>query len=111
MRLRKTLILAGVVVCIATAQSAWAGAGNIVRWTDADGMTHFTNPQFAPPGLSSVTPVEVIPANVMDVPAVAQTRELRTRFVKIDKKDKSNLRGFRGHSKGSGRTRGNRRYR
>ena len=73
-----------------------ATAGDIVRWMDADGVTHFGNPQFGP---SHAEQVEVAPANGMDVPEGVTTSSSRGGpvLVKIDKKPNRQVIGFRGY--------------
>ncbi len=46
--------------------SGSASAGGIAYWVDAEGVTHYGNPQFAPAGESNL--IEVQAANIMDVP-------------------------------------------
>ncbi len=50
-------------------------AESIARWVDADGVTHFGNPQFAPAGAKMV---EVAPTNGMAVPENVPSRQAST---------------------------------
>ncbi|MEQ8860338.1 MAG: DUF4124 domain-containing protein [Pseudomonadales bacterium] len=71
-------------------------AGEIVTWVDADGVTHFGNPQLAPMAARSV---EVAPANGMAVPEGAPTRRngYGPATVILEKKPNRELVGWRGH--------------
>ncbi len=73
--------------------SASASAGGIAYWVDADGVTHYGNPQFAPAGESNL--IEVQAANIMDVPIAPPAQNRSPRFVKIRHEHKHN-KGWRG---------------
>ena len=92
------LALAGTV-------HAEAKAGEVVRWTDENGVAQFTDPKFAP----TAEVVEIKPANGMDVPSAPKTSSSgKPNFVKISKPAKNNKRGFRGHGR---RAKNSRHYR
>ena len=64
---------------------------------DEDGVTHFGNPQFAPPANSEKITVQ--DANGMDVPdasGIARSRSNHRPYVYIRKSAKKNKRGWRG---------------
>ena len=89
------LALAGTV-------HAEAKAGQVVRWTDANGVAQFTDPKFAP----TAEVVEIKPANGMDVPTTPKSNSSgKPNFVKITKPAKNNKRGFRGHDRRAKRSR------
>ncbi|MEZ5559207.1 MAG: DUF4124 domain-containing protein [Pseudomonadales bacterium] len=75
--------------------SGSACAGEIVRWVDGDGVTHFGNPQFGP---ADAQPVAVAPANGMDVPAsVPPSRGSGPQIVVIEREQRHNRIGWRGY--------------
>lgn len=85
-----------LTVCVALG-GATAQAGEIARWVDADGVTHFGNPQFAP---DQAVPVQVTPANRMDVPEslpASATRRGGPSVVVLEKEANRQTRGWRGH--------------
>ena len=99
------LLLSLWMLALAGAAHAEAKAGEVVRWTDENGVTQFTDPKFAP----AAEVVEIKPANGMDVPAAPKaTSSGKPKFVKISKPGKNNKRGFRGFG---GRDKSNRYYR
>jgi len=82
-------------------------ATEIVRWVDTDGVTQFTDPQFA---AAPATVVYVQPANGMVVPSgVPPSQASGPSFTKISMPPKKNKRGWRGYQ--SSRNRNSRRYR
>ena len=74
-------------------------AGEISKWVDENGVTHFGNAQFAPAGGGETVAIE--PANGMDVPDMAilkkreQSRSVNVRVLQRGKM--KNPRGWRGH--------------
>ena len=84
-----TVLLAG--------SAAASPQSEIVTWVDADGVTHFGNPQFAPP--QQHQPVSVNPANGMvapKLPAGYQAQQRGKNIVTLDRTKLKNKRGFRG---------------
>jgi hypothetical protein len=80
------------------AVGAVAESPEIVKWVDEDGITHFGNPQFAPPEKAEA--VEVHPANAMDVPDashVPSAKRTGRQYVELKKPGKKNKRGWRGY--------------
>lgn len=69
----------------------------IARWVDAEGVTHFGNPQFAPPQSHSTVAVE--PTNTMAVPPRLKSDPARTgpTVFTLDRSKFKNKRGFRGY--------------
>ncbi len=93
---RKLLfLLACSTLCLAPS----AFAGDVVKWVDANGVTHFGNAQFAP--REGAERIELQEANGMDVPDLrvldrTQTpRELNGVVVK--RQQTKNPRGWRGY--------------
>lgn len=70
----------------------------IARWVDADGITHFGNPQFAPPQAYEAVYVE--PTNGMTAPQAPVTRITSTgpAVVTLERPRMRNKAGFRGYS-------------
>jgi len=101
-----TLSAAGLIWLACTAHVAQAD--EIVRWVDADGVTHFSDPHLA---AAPAAVVEVQPANGMAVPMVtAKPSSTRPAFTKLSKPEKKNKRGWRGYqSTLHGNNRGHRR--
>lgn len=88
-------LLCSLAFCTLFVASAVA-ANDVVKWVDADGVTHFGNAQFAPPGTAEA--VELHPANGMDVPEVpAVESPKRFQTVVLKRKKRTNPRGFRGY--------------
>lgn len=79
--------------------SNFASAEEIASWTDAQGVTHFGNTQFAP---ASARTLNVKSANRMDVPASvpSSSGSGQTNWVVIDQAPKQNKKGWR--AKGDG---------
>ena len=73
-----------------------ARSDEIATWVDADGVTHFGNPQFAP---DDARAVEVRPANGMVVPQTPHARPQQggPSVVVLDKEPNRELVGWRGH--------------
>ena len=95
---RPLLLVAGALL-LATF-STNGQAGDIARWVDENGVTHFGNPQFAPGAPEDVMLVKVQPANRMVVPtAVPESHRAAGRITVVKKKAKSNPRGWRGYRK------------
>ena len=97
--LRKSLMAIGFSLCATSAM-----ATDVVTWTDADGVTHFGNAQFAPAGKGAR--VDMQPANGMDVPDASSVKNRVTgqpNITVLDRKVVKNPRGFRGFSKRSRR--------
>lgn len=71
-------------------------AGEIVTWVDAQGVTHFGNPQLAP---MDARAVEVEPANGMAVPQPLPVRSAGSGPVSVvlEKQPNRQLVGWRGH--------------
>ena len=73
-------------------------ADEVVTWTDANGVTHFGNAQFAPAGKGQA--VDIKPANAMDAPDTSKVRGSRHNqgpsVVTLDRPLVKNPRGFRG---------------
>lgn len=93
-----TTILATTVLALAMALvSLPAFAGDIARWVDADGVTHFGNPQFGP---RNAEPVHVEPANGMVAPTPITTTRAggRPSVVVLEKQPNRDLVGWRGHA-------------
>jgi hypothetical protein len=89
--------LRGLIGAAAFAALSFASAAHgdaVVRWVDANGVTHFGNPQFAPP---DAAPVDLEPANGMDVPEyVENSRGDGPNVVTLKYKTVENKRGWRG---------------
>jgi len=102
----------GAIFAVVLCCSSVVYAGEVATWVDKNGVTHFGNPQFAPPGEAET--VAVKPANGMDVVATNDSSRSsssgpnvsilkRTRF--------ENPRGFRGFDqRGQGSRASRRRY-
>ena len=76
-----------------------AHGAEVVRWVDADGVTHFTDPQFATVDAETV---EVLPTNGMEAPPdIYYGRNGKPKFFKIKMKRKSvnNSKAWSGYSK------------
>ena len=89
--------------------SSIASAEDVVKWVDEQGITHFSNAQFAPAGRASE--VNLHPANAMDVPdtsSLGQAGRTSGRVAVLKRTHVSNPRGFRGFDK---RERGSRQRR
>lgn len=97
MRTRSLFTAVGALVFAVSAMNGQAQ--DIARWVDAEGVTHFGNPQFAPGDSREVTLVDVQPANHMVVPEVSTAPSAHGRVVVIKKKGKSNPRGWQGYQK------------
>ncbi len=110
MRSHSLLLGAGALALAAFSMSGQAG--DIARWVDEKGVTHFGNPQFAPGDPDEVTLVDVQPANGMAVPRGTSQSNGRPHVVVIKRKAKSNVRGWQGYqrNKRNANSRGNRRY-
>ncbi len=94
MRYAKLISLAALS-CVVVSWTAPSSAQEVARWVDADGVTHFGDPQFAS---ATATMIKIGPTNGMDVPsAVPQLSHGRPRFYQIKKAPKVNKGGFRGH--------------
>ena len=90
-RLPIYLLAAGITLLVS---SAWAA--DIAHWVDRDGVTHFGDPQFAPPG--EATLITVNPANGMLKPEPGPVYPNGSpRMLKITKAAKQNKRGWRGY--------------
>ncbi len=100
--IRPVTLIAAAAIALggATAHSGETGGGTggaIARWVDADGVTHFGNPQFAP---HDAEPVAVEPANGMAVPAAVPAASSGSRgpaVVVLEKKANRQTIGWRGH--------------
>ena len=94
--LRKLLI--ALVLC-APVYAQQSIAGEVVKWVDEDGVTHFGNAQFAPAGGGEAVKIER--ANGMAVPklGILNKQEKRTRMnvTVLERSDLENPRGWRGH--------------
>ena len=90
-------LLLALVVCVSFLSEA-AVAADVVKWVDENGTTHFGNAQFAPSGAGEAVALQ--PANAMDAPNTDILRQHEVRMpmnaVTIDKKHKTNPRGWRG---------------
>jgi hypothetical protein len=76
-----------ILIC-AGVGSPGAAAGEIVRWVDAEGVTHFTDAHLA---AAPAEVVEVNPANAMVVPTGSATESKSSpALVKISKAPKKN---------------------
>ena len=94
MRYAKLTSLAALS-CVVGFWTPLSFAQEVARWVDAEGVTHFGDPQFAS---ATATMIEIGPTNGMDVPsAVPQLSYGRPRFYRINKAPKVNKGGFRGH--------------
>lgn len=92
--IRPVTLIAAAAIALG---GATAHAGEIARWVDADGVTHFGNPQFAP---HNAEPVTVDPANGMAVPTAAPASSDGGRgpaVVVLEKKANRQTIGWRGH--------------
>ncbi len=99
----KTTVLAAALSIIAMLSMATAGQAfaetsdsGIATWVDGNGITHFGNSQFAP---ANASPVDVAPANGMDVPAAVSFSSRQSRqpsMVAIKKKPNRQTKGWRG---------------
>ncbi len=102
--LRKRLI--GIALCMPFFASL-SLANEVVKWVDENGVTHFGNAQFAPPGSGEAVRIEH--ANGMDVPdvGVLNNRPKRNRInaTVLQRPKLENPRGWRGFN---GRSRGQR---
>ena len=93
--MRQASYLFASLLMLLTASSA--SADDIVRWVDAEGVTHFGNRMFAPPEHSTVT---VEPTNGM-VPAYYNSQQPRRNgpaVVNLSRPRVENQRGFRGYA-------------
>ena len=75
-----------------------AHAAEVVKWVDEDGVTHFGNPQFAPPAEGET--VSLQPANGMAVPDTSRlpaAKRSGRQVVTLKKPEKKNRRGWRGY--------------
>lgn len=90
----RKILGAGLLV----AASGMASAGEVVRWVDADGTTHFTDRALAQ---GNAQTVEVGAANGMDVPDASSVRSRQSRpsFIKISKAAKKNKDGWTGYQR------------
>lgn len=94
----KTASLIGLTILLASA----AGAGTqsqIVTWVDAEGITHFGDPQFAPPEQHKA--VSVNPTNAMVVPDAPAGKTATRRggsVVTLERTKLKNKKGFRGYA-------------
>ncbi|MCR9262170.1 MAG: DUF4124 domain-containing protein [Pseudomonadaceae bacterium] len=102
----------GAVFAVVLCCSPVAYAGEVATWVDNNGVTHFGNPQFAPPG--EAESVSVKPANGMDVVETNGNRRSSSSgpSVSVLKRTRvENPRGFRGFDQRSpGSRSGRRRY-
>jgi len=89
--------MAIAVAAMLITASSFATEPAIARWVDADGVTHFGNPQFAPP--QSHSTVAVNPTNTMAVPAkvVRDPDGAGPAVFTLDRSKFTNKRGFRGY--------------
>ncbi|MEE4281750.1 MAG: DUF4124 domain-containing protein [Pseudomonadales bacterium] len=88
----------GAVFAVVLCCSPAAYAGEVATWIDNNGVTHFGNPQFAPPGEAQA--VVVKPANGMDVVATNNNRRAGSsgpRVSILERNRVENPRGFRGY--------------
>jgi hypothetical protein len=85
------------IIATLTTTSSFAAEAVIARWVDADGVTHFSNPQFAPPQAHSTVTVE--PTNSMAVPAQVTHDPAGDgpAVFTLDRSKFENKRGFRGY--------------
>jgi len=92
------------IVAAAIAGAFPAIAGEVVRWVDENGVTHFGEPQFAP---AEHTPVDIAPANGM-VPArySGGAADRGPTFIHLERPRMENKRGFRGYYSRESRSRG-----
>ena len=78
-------------------------ANEVVKWVDENGVTHFGNAQFAPPGSGQAVTIEH--ANAMDAPDVGilSRRESRSRpnVTVLERSKMQNPRGWRGFNRRS----------
>ena len=89
---------AGAIFVIVMCCSPVAYAGEIAIWVDQNGVTHFGNPQFAPPGEGQA--VTVKPANGMDPVASNSSRRSSSSGPNVSVLERTrveNPRGFRGY--------------
>ena len=89
----KSLLFVALVAFVGAA----AQAAEIAKWVDEDGVTHFGNPQFAPPADSEKITVQ--DANAMEVPDASgftRSRSNHRPYVYLKKASKKNKRGWRG---------------
>jgi len=101
-------LLIGLILSAATLPAM--ASGDIVRWVDDQGVTHFGNPQFAP--ANAHEPVEVKAANGMVVPTSVRSRSgsrsSGPNVVTLDRTRLENRRGFRGYASRPVRSQGRR---
>jgi hypothetical protein len=75
-----------------------AVAEEIVRWVDAEGVTHFSDPHLAAAPAKVVEIVEVQPTNGMAVPTpLPSSVDGRPSFTKLSMPESKNKRGWRGY--------------
>ena len=74
-------------------------AGDVVKWVDANGVTHFGNAQFAPE--EGAEQVELQEANAMDAPDTGVLRHKPSarplNGVVVERQQVKNPRGWRGY--------------
>lgn len=82
-----------ITILVLSGPAAFA-AESISRWVDENGVTHFSNGQFAPANAEQIT---VDAANGMDVPAVVPSARQSSgpTWSKISMPPKQNPRGWR----------------
>ncbi|XOV85655.1 MAG: DUF4124 domain-containing protein [bacterium] len=101
---------AGAMFAVVICCSPVVYAGEVATWVDANGVTHFGNPQFAPPGEAQV--VDVKPANGMDVVNTSDVRRAGSNGPRVSVLERThfeNPRGFRGFDRRSPGSRNSRR--
>ena len=99
----RRVIVAGVLIVL----TQTAVAGDVYRWVDEDGVTHFSDAALAHDH-SEAQPVHVGVANAMDVPDASSLREGRRQasFHRISKPAKKNKNGWTGYQRKNRRARG-----
>ena len=88
----------GAIVAVVLCCSPVVYAGEVATWVDNNGVTHFGNPQFAPPGEAQA--VVVKPANGMDVVVTNNNRRSASSGPTVSILERTrveNPRGFRGY--------------
>lgn len=98
---QKTRALSNLLLILiaGSGSAALQARSDIATWIDDDGVTHFGNPQFAPP--NSHTVVTVHPANTMvatQAPAHTGNTASGPRVVTLNRGKQKNKRGFRGYA-------------
>ena len=88
-----------VIAATLITASSLATEPAIARWVDADGVTHFGNPQFAPAHAHTSVAVESTNTMVAPVPSSLNRDQAGTgpAVFNLDRSKLTNKRGFRGY--------------